>query len=248
LMAYTEHHGRFKTYGKNLFKTISKSVGWTSKENEDHLQTLLRSLVLSRLASFGDQQTLDEASSRFKLHVTGEKLIPADLRSSVYRSVLSASDMDVVDTMIKMYKESEMCEERDRIARSLGASGDTDILSRVLKFAISEDVRSQDSIFIIISVSVMSITGRDLAWNFFKDNWKLFHDRYQGGPLVKRLVKDLVENFASEAKSNEVREFFSNYPFPGTERTVGQTLESIRLNEAWLRRDQDSVEIFLATY
>lgn len=70
-----------------------------------------------------------------------------------------------------------MLEEKDRIGRSLGAIKDPELLKKVLNFSISDDVRSGDSVFIIISVG-MSKTGREVAWQFFKENKELFRERY----------------------------------------------------------------------
>ena len=68
-------------------------------------------------------------------------------------------------------------EEKDRIARALGAIKDEALLQKVLEFSISEDVRSQDTIFVVVAVG-MSKVGRDIAWNFFKNRLDLFKTRY----------------------------------------------------------------------
>ena len=44
---------------------------------------MCRELVLRVLAIVGDQQVIDEAKNRFEKHLSGEKLIPADIRSAV---------------------------------------------------------------------------------------------------------------------------------------------------------------------
>lgn len=67
----------------------------------------------------------------------------------------------------------------------------------------------------------------------------------KGGFLLARLIKYLIENFASEERATEVEEFFKNKQFPGTERTVSQAVETIRLNAAWLKRDRDSLAAYL---
>lgn len=87
--------------------------------------------------------------------------------------------------------------------------------------------------------------GRDLAWSFFKDNWKVLLDRYQGGFLLARLVKASTEHFSTLEMANEVEQFFKANKCPGTERTVQQSVESIRLNAAWLQRDEDNIRKFL---
>ena len=72
---------------------------------------------------------------------------------------------------------------------------------------MSSEVRSQDTVFAISSVS-SSKAGRDLAWNYFRDNWDVFNERFKGAFLLVRLVKTLTENFASEEKALEIDHFF----------------------------------------
>lgn len=72
---------------------------------------------------------------------------------------------------------------------------------------MSNEVRSQDTVFVISSVASSKL-GRDLAWNYFKDNWDLFNERFKGAFLLVRLVKSLTENFASEEKAIEIENFF----------------------------------------
>lgn len=62
---------------------------------------------------------------------------------------------------------------------------------------------------------------------------------------MARLVKYLTENFASEERAQEVEKFFKEHEFPGTERTVSQSVETIRLNAAWLQRDLPAVTEYL---
>ena len=34
-----------------------------------------------------------------------------------------------------------------------------------------------------------SVKGREMAWKFVQDNWDEFHNRYEGGFLLSRLIK-----------------------------------------------------------
>jgi hypothetical protein len=67
-----------------------------------HLDKLLRPLVIGRLGRFGDESIIAEAQKRFEVHVSGKALIPADLRSPVYRTVLSVGDESTYNTMLKV--------------------------------------------------------------------------------------------------------------------------------------------------
>lgn len=105
-------------------------------------------------------------------------------------------------------------------------------------------MRAQDSVFVIVAVAI-NPKGRDMAWDFFKENNKQLLERYQGGFLLSRLIKYLIENFASEERAKEVEEFFQVNQIPGCERTVSQAVETIRLNAAWLQRDREQLALFL---
>ena len=51
-----------------------------------------------------------------------------------------------------------------------------------------------DEYFMEIFQFIFSALGRQHAWQFTKENWKEFHDRYQGGFLLSRLVKVSMED------------------------------------------------------
>lgn len=108
-----------------------------------------------------------------------------------------------------------------------------------------DEVRSQDTVFVIASVALNS-NGRDIAWQFFKDNWAKISERYSGY-LLTRLVKYLTEGFASEKMTREVEDFFEKHKAPGTERTVQQSIETILLNASWLKRDSAAIEKYLCS-
>jgi len=246
LISHLDFEDSLKVFGRNLFRDINTRLGWDAKSDESHLDTLLRSLVLNRLAALDDKDTIEEAKKRFELHVNGTTILVADLRSPVYRAVLSVGDIDTYLTMLKLYREADLQEEKERILRALGMMKDETVLRKILDFAMSEEVRAQDTVFAIMSVA-LSYKGRIMAWNFFKEKWRTLLDRYEGGFLLARLVKFTTENFVTEEQAKDVENFFKDHPTPGTERTVQQCVESIRLNAAWLSRDKDSIKEYLTT-
>ena len=119
------------------------------------------------------------------------------------------------------------------------------MIQKVLDFAISSDVRSQDC-FIPISSVADQKNGREAAWQFFKDHLSLFRDRYENSHLGTRLVKAVTQVFASDEKALEVESFFVKNPFKGSERSISQSIESIKVNAAWLSRDSADIKSFIS--
>ena len=80
LLADQDYYCNFKRFVLDLFSEIKTKVSWDETEGEDHLDTLLRSLVLSRLGKSGDEEVRAEAKRRFGQISNGTAKIKADIR------------------------------------------------------------------------------------------------------------------------------------------------------------------------
>ena len=115
-----------------------------------------------------------------------------------------------------------------------------DLLQDVLERSMSSEVRSQDSVLVMISVAG-NRHGKELAWEFLKANWEELDRRYgQGGFAIMRLVST-TGAFTTLEKAQEVEEFFGNHPAPSAQRTIQQSLERIRLNVKWLESNREGL-------
>ncbi|XP_069490760.1 puromycin-sensitive aminopeptidase [Ambystoma mexicanum] len=245
LLANTDYYEELQVFIRDLFSPIGQKLGWDPKPGEGHLDALLRGLVLGKLGKAGHKATIEESRRRFKEHVDGKQILPADLRSPVYVTVLKHGDNITLDTMLKLHKLADMQEERNRIERVLGAIAAPELIQKVLTFALSEEVRPQDTVSVIGGVAGGSKQGRRAAWKFVKDNWEELFNRYQGGFLISRLIKLSVDGFANDKMAAEIKTFFDSHPAPSAERTIHQCCENILLNSLWLKRDAEPVHQYL---
>ena len=46
--------------------------------------------------------------------------------------------------------------------------------------------------------------GRELSWQYVRDNWQKIKDRFTGSFLLQRLVSSVCSEFASEERAKEV--------------------------------------------
>ena len=107
------------------------------------------------------------------------------------------------------------------------------ILLKTLQFTLGSDVRSQN-----IQLPIMRITsniyGKEFMWSWLKNNWKKIHRKAGiGNPLLKRVV-DSIGHVVTANQEKEVRQFFKNNPVRGTEMTLEQTLERVRIRSKFL--------------
>ena len=93
--------------------------------------------MLGCMGRSGDQATLTEARMRFEAHCKGESTIPADLRSAVYSTVLKHGDDNTLESVMKLFKEADLHEEKVRLMRCMGAVSQADLIKKVLEFSMS---------------------------------------------------------------------------------------------------------------
>jgi puromycin-sensitive aminopeptidase len=80
LLANEDFLPELHRFVRQLLSGIRRQITWDPVEGESHFDTLLRSLVISRLGRAGDQEVRAEAKRRFDLHASGEELLNADIR------------------------------------------------------------------------------------------------------------------------------------------------------------------------
>ena len=232
-----------KKLSLSLFSPLAHKLGWEKKKNEAHTHTLLRSLVISRAGIAGDKKIVEEAKHKFQSIIKSKQVSP-DIRSAIYKIVATTGDKKEYDTFIKKYRQETLHEEKNRIGNVLGDFSNPKILADVCTFAMSKDVRIQDTIGILSGVG-MNPKGRDIWWNFMQKNWKTFVSRYgEGGITLDRSIK-AISNSAEEKHLKSFKKFFTTHEAPGAKRATEQVMERMEGNIAWLKRDGKTIKEFL---
>jgi len=227
----------------DLFSPTMKRLGWSVQTNETHADTFLRSLVISRLARSDDKKIHDFAKSVWNTMKKGEQIHP-DIRNALYTTVAFSGEMKEYEDLVARYKAETLHEEKNRIGGALGDFRDPKILSLACEFAMSENVRIQDTIGILSSVGINPL-GRDIWWNFIKKNWKTLVSRYgEGGLTLARSIKAISAS-AQMKHFTDFKKFFATHEAPGASRAIEQVLERLESNIAWLERDGEEIEKFL---
>ena len=233
LVADEPYHENYRSFARNLFGPAARRIGWEARDGEGHLDALLRSTVLSQAGSYGDPEFLSQARERFDAYVKDASSLHPDLRGLVFSLAAQGGDEETYSRLWELERKADLQEEKIRLLLALGRFTQPELLQETLRRALTDDVRSQDTIMVITAVAA-NLRGRQPAWQFVKDNWAEFDRRYgDGGFGLMRLVS-ICSNFVDADKLAEVETFFQEHPAPAAERTIRQALERVRLNVRWL--------------
>jgi len=213
---------------------------------ESDLSTLLRSLVLNQLASNDHAEVVQQAKTIFNDYITKKKEIVADLRGIVYKTAVAKGGSSEYQQCLNIYRTAELQEEKLRALRALGSAEDPELIKSTLALSLTDEVRAQDLYLPIIACAGSSKLGRELTWQFVKNSWPNIHKKIgNSAMLLDRIIAYSTQDFASEEKAAEVKEFFTKNPVPSAERTIKQSVESILDNAKWLKKDRQSVANWL---
>ncbi|MDA0770603.1 MAG: hypothetical protein BZY79_05690 [SAR202 cluster bacterium Casp-Chloro-G4] len=230
-------YGGFQAFSRSIMQETGRKVGWDAKPGEGHLDTLLRSTVLSHLGGADDEDTLREAAARFKAYVENPANVSPDIRGIVFGLAAQKGDRSTYDTMWELRAKASMQEEQVRFLYGLTSFEQPELLQETLNRALGDEIRAHEAVS-VLGLVAGNRSGRDLAWQFLKDNWAELDRRYgEGGFALMRLV-GITSGFTTMEMREDVERFFTDHPAPGAERTIRQSLERIQLNSAWLQRNR----------
>ena len=224
-----------KQSAHQYFWKMFEKLGWDAQKDEPHTNALLRSYVLGVLGKLDDAEILAEANNRFKQYLKNPNSLNPDIQSAVFSLVAWSGDKTTYVKLLHLYKKAESQEQKTRFLGALSSFKDPKLLLKTLEFSQSKDVRSQNMHIPIIQISGNQY-GKKLLWPWLKRNWKSLRVKVGvGSPLLNRVVAS-ISSVADESMQTEIKQFFKKNPTPGTEMTLSQTLERIRIHSQFIKQ------------
>ena len=141
---------------------------------------------------------------------------------------------EAYEKLLELYRQTDLQEEKVRVLSALGSIPDVVLLQKTLDFAFSEEVRSQDVMFIVNGVAQNPL-GCELgmflrlhlpfllrvshvfwaAWTWLKTNWAKIVEKFGSGFTIGRLITYSTTKFSTTEKAEEVKAFFAENKAPG---------------------------------
>ncbi len=240
LVADEPYYDRFAAMMRSVYGPAGERVGWEARPGERELDALMRSTILGQLGKYDDEATLDTAASLFERYTDEPAEVHPDIRGVVFNLAAQRGDGSTYGTIWDLYDQSPLEEEKMRLLMALGNFRDTGLLGETLDRSLSDRVRYHDTIQVVSGVAANRL-GRDMAWDFVKDNWEEFSRRYSDGLFALSRLVAITARFTTQEKLDDVEGFFDEHPTPAADRAISQSLETVRLNVAWLARNREDL-------
>jgi aminopeptidase N len=218
---------RFEEWVRRRFSSELTSLGVPGNTAESDDRQSRRATLLSLVGVTGNSPDVQRQARELALkYIDDRTSLPPTLASTVLSVAAAGGDATLYDRYrAQLPKLTDKPEEYYRFFYALASFRDPALVQRTLEFAISPDVRTQDTSSLIGGL-ISQPWSRDAAWTFVKANWDALTKSlgvFQGIPRIAASVGA----FCSRDKAAEVEQFFQAHPVPAAERTLKQAFERI---------------------
>jgi aminopeptidase N len=202
---------------------VYKALGGHQKdEAQEHLQR--RSLFFNLLGLAEDPDVLKQAVDITTALFSG-KMDATDpaLNDAAVALTTKNGTSGFYDAMLKVSRDSSNPAMQEETMGMLAGFEDPELVQRTLEYAVSGQVRNQDS-WQLIAALLRHKNTRAQAWDFVQKNWDKVHAQLTASS-GQRIVGS-TGSFCTVAERDEVQSFFAAHPVENTERTLKQAYEA----------------------
>jgi len=226
----------YQAWVRSLLTPIAKDLGWQVKPGDSDEQQSLRAQLLLTLGRTGrDPATVAEAHKITDQALQDPAAVDRELAFPALQLAAFTGDASLYDRILAAIKSAKTPEEYYTQLLALAEFRDPKLLERTLQYAISPEVRSQDTLQLIDTVA-RNPAGERLAWDFVRSHWSDIEKL--GGPFASLEVAAGVGSFCDAGLRDQVKDFFSQHSGGSGERTLKQSLE--RINSCMDLKSQQS--------
>ena len=216
---------------RKLARPVFDRLGWQPDEGETERTATLRGVLVSALGNLGaDAQIVAEARNRHTAHLRGDQQMSPDLATPIVGVIAANGDSDDFDMLTACIAKAETPQEEVRYLFALGRFSDSDLLTKAVGFALSEEVRAQDAPY-LLQILLTNRLGGELVWKALTQRWSEIMERFPENSIA-RMIEGLSAQ-SSPSIARNARTFLTQNPVPQGAMLIAQTLESLDVNAAF---------------
>lgn len=236
-----------KTVVSKLLTPIFNRIGFDVKEQDAFDTKLLRSVLASLEARFGNPQHYLDL---FEAIVRGESVHP-DLRVACYRAAMMVQDDTVLErnyNFLLAFYRSTSGSSADRVSALMAMTycKKEVFLQRLIQASLDENIiRAQETSSVIAGIALRG--NRRLAWNFVKLNFDTLSKRYAAHLFTfSSLLTTVTDGFHTTEDLADVMNFLENKSSLTSSELLGIS-DSISSKIVWMSDHGRSVKDWFAT-
>jgi aminopeptidase N/puromycin-sensitive aminopeptidase len=222
-IAANDDRERLEAVVRREFGPVYAALGGPHRhESEEHSE--LRESLFEALGEARDPAVMAEAQALTQQLFSGQKPADAMLVDAAVALAAAKGDAAMYDRMLGVVRETKDPDFRQEALRALTWFEEPDLVERTLEFAVSDEMRSQDS-WGLIALLLQRRETQALAWSFVQKHWAEIERRSTTSSGAR--IVEATGSFCTVEGRAEVASFFAAHPVDSAQRTLSKALDRI---------------------
>jgi len=216
-------------------------LGWSARPGEDGVTRQLRADLIRVLGTLGDDRAVQARAEELYAAWGGDadpNVLPA-----LIAILAHAGDGPRYREFLGRFQSASTPQEEQRYLYALAGFRQPDLLAQTLARTINGEIRTQDGPFVARAL-LMSVHGRELAWEFVKANWDTMDRQYPKHGL--RRMAEGVTGLVTPELERDVHAFVAARRLDLGGKTLEQYLEQLRVAVRLRAREGAALATYLA--
>ncbi|KAF5566748.1 aminopeptidase 2 [Fusarium phyllophilum] len=222
----------------------AEELGWNiSKDNDENLITLKTSMF-SGAGLAGHPRVVSAAKELFGKRMAGdENAIPGSLQWEVFGIVAAHSDLEELQGLIDLWKNSSNEDEQYLALECLGRAPNAELIKWVLSHLLTDTVKNHD-MFYLTWLAGGTAHGAIELWEWTKQNWERV-EKEVPVDIASLFLGTALEGLHTQEQIEDVRAFFGGRDTKSYQMVLDQNLEGMESRKTWAERDISNVHSWL---
>jgi len=233
----------FARYARSLLQLQYRRLGWTSRSEEPHTDTLLRAGVLGALGHLGDPEIVAEANRRFLLFLDQPETLTGDLRPPVINTVGRFADGATYNRLHEKARTARDLEEKQLFYAALGRALNPELADQTLQISLTDEL---PPVYAARIVPQVAQAGPDpqRAWTFAREHMPTLMEKV---PFSHRnsYVPSIFNAFSDATWADEL-ENYAKASLPAEAlKKAEEIADAIRFRYAFRQREMEKIDAWL---
>jgi aminopeptidase N/puromycin-sensitive aminopeptidase len=222
-IATDEDRQRLEEVVRREWGPVYAALGGPQKhESYDHAE--LRETLFEALGDARDPAVLADAASMAKQLFAGQKLADPAMADAAVALATVNGDVEMYERLQQVSQTAADPDLKLAALHALTGFQAPALVKRTLEYAVSDDVRSQDS-WTLIAMLLQGRETQDQAWEFVEQHWPEIERKSTTGSGAR--IVAAAGSFCTVEKRDAVTSFFRAHPAGSSRRTLARSIDSI---------------------
>ncbi len=216
----------FQAWLRQEFSPLLQQLGYNGRPSDTPAQKQKRAILFEDLGNMAnDPQVIQQARTMVQEYMKDPRSVDATLAPAVIAVAARHGDAELYNQFKAQMQKASSPQQYYQYFRALPEFPQPALTKETLDSTLTSAVRGQD-LYVLLPM-LENPASQEATWNFLRTNFDALQKKTGGGLGGAGIFLYGSRSFCSAEKATEVQQFFEQHPFPGTERSQKQAIESI---------------------